>query len=151
MYIGYTMYIPKKKCNTMYIPNVYKHATQCILEVYHNVYRYHVTQSTPQMYIQMQHNVYKLLPNVYTPFLTPQTMYMGWYTLCCILYTLCIYIVVHSDVYTLGNMSLYIHCVTKKCNTMYMACNPMYIHLFPNVYTQCIFTYTLGNMCIYIG
>ena len=63
-----TQCIYREKCYTMYIHNVYKNVTQCILGVHHNVYRYHVPQSTPATYIEMQHNVYKLQPNVYTPF-----------------------------------------------------------------------------------
>ena len=123
------------------------------------------------MYIKMQPNVYKMQPNVYTPLFAHPWMYRVGYTLCCILYTLGIYIAVHFDVYTLGNIFLDIHCVTKNATQCIclatqciFGCNPMYI---PNVYWIYIGwqiyihwdafdvcnVYTLGDMyvtqCIY--
>ena len=73
----------------MYIHNVYKHVTQCILGVHHNVYRYHVTQCSPATYIEMQHNVYKMQHNVYSPFLAGGQC-MGGYIHCVSFYIHCV-------------------------------------------------------------
>ena len=107
----------------------------------------------------MQPNVYKCNPMYIPPFLVRQSTDRVGYTLCCILYTLCIYIVVHFDVYTLGNIIFNIHCVTNnatqcillatqcicRCNTM---CIPnvywiyigwhVYIHWVTRNYIHCV-------------
>ena len=145
-------------------------STQCILDTQCIYGGGNVTQCIYPMYITMLHNVYRkcttmyhstMLPNLhlrciskcnqmyikcnpmYIPLFLLIPECIGWDIHCVAFYIHWVYTLQCIFGYTLGN---------KKRNPMYMSCNPMYIRMQPNVYTQCIFNihwvtniYTLGN------
>ena len=127
--------------------------TQCIYPMYinmlHNVYRKCTTMYNgtmlPNLHLQCIskcNQMYIKCNPMYIPLFVPVPECIGCHIHCVAFYihwvTLRIYIVVHFDVYTLCNIFLNIHCVTKNATQCIclatqciFGCNPMYI---PNVY-----------------